>query len=340
MIGNGLKWISLIMGMMIGAGYASGRELWQFFGGESGLAILLFAVLFIICIYVILHISYENQTTHYLPVLEKLVGTRFTKIYDMMLIVYLFSVTAVMIAGGVAALEMISIPYKSSLFFICAVIIIVFVWDLKGMTSLNSALMPLLMGCLFAVLFFFQYKQGFPITFTLQNQQNWPSAITFTALNILPILAVLSGIGKEIKSRGEIWIASIGSGLVVGLLTYLYNESLHLVREEIFLYEIPLYAIIKHFPPYMMYVTMFLLWSAIFTTAVTGMFGLISRIKTYVSYPSWMLALLFVFVMVPFSMIGFKNLIAFLYPLYGILNLYIISAILLYPLMQKTKISR
>ena len=29
---NGLKWMFLIIGTMIGAGYASGRELWEFFG--------------------------------------------------------------------------------------------------------------------------------------------------------------------------------------------------------------------------------------------------------------------------------------------------------------------
>ena len=40
----------LILGTTIGAGYASGRELWQFFGFESGLAIAIFTVIFIITV--------------------------------------------------------------------------------------------------------------------------------------------------------------------------------------------------------------------------------------------------------------------------------------------------
>lgn len=55
----------LILGTIIGAGYASGRELWQFFGFESGLAIVIFTVIFIIAVYVIMKISYEVQSDHF-----------------------------------------------------------------------------------------------------------------------------------------------------------------------------------------------------------------------------------------------------------------------------------
>jgi uncharacterized membrane protein YkvI len=58
MWGNGLKWMFLIVGTVIGAGYASGRELWEFFGAESGLAIVLFAILFTISCAVILTIAW------------------------------------------------------------------------------------------------------------------------------------------------------------------------------------------------------------------------------------------------------------------------------------------
>ena len=99
----GLKWIFLIMGTTMGAGYASGREIWQFFGHGSGLAILLFTVLFIICINVILTISYESESTDYLPVLKQIAGEKLTPIYDYMILLYLFCITVVMIAGSGAS---------------------------------------------------------------------------------------------------------------------------------------------------------------------------------------------------------------------------------------------
>lgn len=338
MIKNGLKWMFLIIGTMIGAGYASGREIWEFFGAESGLASLIFTVLFIISIHVILRISYENRSSHYIPILEKLLGKRLTKVYDFMLIIYLFSTTVIMLAGGGATLEVIHLPYWLGIFIICISLIIMFFWEIKGITSMNTIATPALIICLLGVLISFQYLGGFPINFSIDEQKNWPSALTFTALNILPLVAVLGGIGKEIQTEGEIWIASIGSGLVLGCITFFYNESLLIVEDEIVLYELPLFAILQHYPYYMMIIMSFILWIAIYTTATSGIFGLVSRFKTYVNWPAWLLTLLLVTIMAPLTTFGFANLISVLYPLYGLLNLYVFSAILLYPIAKKREI--
>src|SRR5699024_10245260 len=59
----GFKWMFLIIGTTIGAGYASGRELWEFFGHESGLAIFLFIIFFTVCCIVIMEISYRKQSS-------------------------------------------------------------------------------------------------------------------------------------------------------------------------------------------------------------------------------------------------------------------------------------
>src|SRR5699024_4906327 len=102
MIRAGFKWMFLIIGTTIGAGYASGRELWQFFGHESGLAIVLFAFFFTVSCYVIMTLSYQKQSSDYLPILRLIVGKRLTGIYDVMIFIYLFTTTVVMIAGSVA----------------------------------------------------------------------------------------------------------------------------------------------------------------------------------------------------------------------------------------------
>ena len=55
-----MKWMLLILGSLIGAGYASGQEIWQFFGDESGLAILLFTIMFSLSTYIA--VSYTHLT--------------------------------------------------------------------------------------------------------------------------------------------------------------------------------------------------------------------------------------------------------------------------------------
>ncbi|OIJ17007.1 hypothetical protein BKP37_00130 [Anaerobacillus alkalilacustris] len=335
MIKAGLKWMFLIIGTMIGAGYASGRELWEFFGNESGVAIILFTILFSICCAVIMSICYSQKTIHYIPVLQLLMGKKLTSLYDYMIILYLFSTTVIMLAGGGATLEVLNFPYWVGIIIIAGLLVLLFVWDTKGITSMNSFIIPVLITFLIVILFSFQMLDGFSINFNIYEQRNWPAAFTFTALNILPLVAVLAGVGKEIKTKGEVWIASIGSGVVLGGISFLYNESLLKVAHDIMFYEIPLFAILKHYPYYMVLVMSFLLWVAIYTTAASGVFGLTTRFRKYVSVPLWTLAFLILLTMIPLTTIGFSTLIAVLYPLYGILNLYILAAILLYPIVKK-----
>ncbi|MCT8139978.1 hypothetical protein H1D32_21125 [Anaerobacillus sp. CMMVII] len=334
MIKAGLKWMCLIIGTMIGAGYASGRELWEFFGSESGLAIILFSILFSICCLVIMGISFRQKTIHYLPVLQLLMGKKLTRLYDYMIILYLFSVTVIMLAGGGATLEVVNLPYWLGIILISGLLIVLFFWDTKGITSMNSLVVPVLIVFLVGILLSFQSLQGFSITLNLNEQKNWPSAFTFTALNILPLVAVLAGIGSEIKTKGEIWIASIGSGVTLGGISFLYNESLIRVAHDIMFYEIPLFAILKHYPYVMVLVMSGLLWVAIYTTAASGLFGLATRFRKYVSVPLWALAFFLILSMIPLTKIGFSTLIAVLYPLYGVLNLYILASILLYPIAR------
>jgi len=336
MIKAGLKWMFLIIGTMIGAGYASGRELWEFFGSESNLAIILFTILFSLCVFIIMDISYSQRTYHYLPVLRLLMGKRLTSLYDYMIILYLFSTTVIMLAGGGATLEVLNFSYWVGIIIISCLLVVLFFWDTKGITSMNSFIIPILIVFLVGILVSFQLLDGFSIEMKLDQQKNWPAAFTFTALNILPLVAVVAGVGHEIKSKGEIWIASVGSGLILGGISFLYNESLIKVAHDIMFYEIPLFAILKHYPYFMVLVMSGLLWVAIYTTAASGLFGLITRLRKFVAVPMWFFALMLILVMIPLTTIGFSTLIAVLYPLYGVLNLYILAAILLYPFLTSS----
>ncbi len=332
--GNGLKWMFLIVGTIIGAGYASGRELWEFFGAESGLAIILFSILFSISCAVILTVSKREKTTHYLPVLEKILGKRLAKAYDVMIVLYLFSVTVIMLAGAGATLEVYHIPFWLGIVLNSVLVVLMFIKGTSGMTKINAILIPILIACLMAVLIVYQESVGFSFSFHLNEQRNWPSALTFTSLNILPIIAVLGAVGHQVKHRGEIYIASIGSGLILGSVSYIYNESLLTVAQEIIFYEIPLFVILKHYPSVMVLAISLVLWLAIYTTATSGVLGLISRLQVRVQGEPWLIAMLLVAMMAPLTLFGFSTLISILYPLYGILNLYILAALLLYPILR------
>jgi uncharacterized membrane protein YkvI len=86
----------LIIGTTIGAGYASGRVLWQFFGNESVHAIFLFTFIFTLCCFIIMKISFEKRAVHFYPVLQTLVEKNY---HTFVIVVYFFTTTVVMLAG-------------------------------------------------------------------------------------------------------------------------------------------------------------------------------------------------------------------------------------------------
>ncbi|WP_082232000.1 YkvI family membrane protein [Halobacillus massiliensis] len=335
----GVKWIFLIIGTTIGAGYASGRELWQFFGQDSSLAILLFAIMFIICCGSVMTISYRQQSMHYVPVLRTVVGRHLTAVYDWMIIVYLFSTTVVMLAGSGATLQAYDISYKIGVLAIVIPLILLFIWDIKGIVIMNSLVLPVLIVGLVMILTLFITDQKLSLFAHVGENANWLASFPFTALNVLPLIAVLGAVGSKIKSRAEVWVASIGSGLLLGSISFLYNSSLIQISEEILLYEIPLFAILKHYPYSMMIFMSIVMWIAIFTTAASGTLGLVTRFREYWRQPLWLIAFALIAVMLPFTSFGFSTLIQYLYPLYGVLNLYVLAALLLYPITHRFKTS-
>ena len=332
---NGLKWMFLILGTVIGAGYASGRELWEFFGAESGLAIFIFTILFIVCCYVIMRISMDQQSEHFSPVLVKLVGPKLSKVYEIIVLLYLFTTTIVMLAGGGAALQVFFIPYWVGIIIISSLLILLFVYGVNGMIAVNTWIIPIIVVVLGGILIYSTDMSAITASSILDKQKNWPSAFTFTALNILPLVAVLSAVGNKVTCKKEIMIASLGSGLVLGIISFVYNETLLAVATKIEFFEIPLFAIIQSYPYYMLFFMTLLLWVAIYTTAASGLLGLTTRLQSLFNLPLWVVCTIMLAVMIPFTNFGFSVLVSVLYPLFGLINLYLLVAILLYPIANK-----
>jgi len=328
----GFKWMFLIIGTTIGAGYASGRELWQFFGHESGLAIVLFVIFFTMCCYVIMHVSFIRQSTDYLPVLRDIIGDKLSGLYDIMILLYLFTTTVVMIAGSGATGQAFNISYWWGIIIITIALIVLFLKDINALLSINQYLIPLLLIGLLFVLLLFTFDQELALFSHWHEQANWIAAFPFTALNILPLIAVLGAVGSKVKTKQEIWIACLGSGLVLGVISYIYNNSLIQIADELLLYEIPLFAILKNYSLKLIGFMTILLWLAIFTTAAAGILGIVTRLQTFINMPLWALVIFILAMMIPLTTLGFSTLIHYIYPAYGILNLYVLTRLLFFPI--------
>ncbi|SFS37102.1 YkvI family membrane protein [Marininema halotolerans] len=332
-----------IVGTTIGAGFASGREIWEFFGsygeGSSG-SILLATLIFFAAIVTILQISWRNHTSHYSEILKVIFPERIALFFDVLVLVFLLSSTLVMVAGSGATFQQWNGSFNIGVLVMVVAVLVILFFDVRGLMSMNLVLIPVMTTVLIFVCFHFLHISGWSASWSETPPTSlpvWPSAITYAAFNMLSLLAVLSTIGKEVRHQGEIWLAGAISCGALGMIAYLYNYSLLKVKDLISQYEIPLFALVRDYSPVWVFAISFVLWLAIYTTAVSNIHGLASRLSDWVRLPHWLVGGTVLLLLLPLTQLGFATLVTYLYPLYGVLNLFILTMIMLYPFSSRSK---
>lgn len=331
---NGVKLCFIIVGTTIGAGFASGREIWEFFssyGYQSIFGIYIAMILFAISSIFILLISYKYKTENYYEVLVILMGNSIARIFDGFIFLYLFSGSVIMFAGSGATFEQWNYPYLWGVVIIGILVWIVLQRGINGLMTLNGLVIPFLIIILIYVNYqFLENNQFISEKHVRGNLEVWPSAITYTALNLISLLGVLSTMGQKIKSQWDIVIGGGLAAFVLGVVALLLNFSL-LKVEYVQQYEIPLFSLIPNYKSILLFVVSLALWLAIYTSVVSNIHGLVHRIQSKYSFSTGKLSLLLILCIFPLSFIGFSKLVEILYPLYGVINLYLLAVVILYP---------
>lgn len=326
-----------IIGTTIGAGFASGREIWEFFGSYglgSQYSLFLAMVLFMVMVMVVLTISRNQKTKNYYGILESLMGKKLANLFDVLTMLYLLSMSVVMFAGSGATFAQWNYSYMLGVLFIAVMVFIVLLFDVEGLVSIQSFITPILVGVLLFVCIRFIVNFEGPVLGEEREAVSWPSGITYAALNIVPLIAVLSTLGGELKTKRELWIAGLVSTFGLASIAMLMNYSLIKMSDDIATYEIPLFSLLQEYPTGMIAVVSVILWLAIYTTALSGVHGIVSRVSTLVTCPAWLLSLLLIVLMIPLSQFGFSTLVSVLYPIYGVLNLFVLGLLILYPISR------
>ncbi|MEW9031380.1 MAG: hypothetical protein AB2404_01400 [Planifilum fimeticola] len=342
-LGQSFRISMTIVGTTIGAGFASGREIWEFFGsyGEEGrYGIFLSMALYFAASVIILHIGWKKRTHHYSEVLQEVIGPKLARYFDGFVILSLLTGVLVMVAGSGATLEQWNGSFTLGTLLMAVAVVLVLFFDLRGIMSLNTLLMPALTVILILVCFQALGSGGETAGLVDMEPENslfpvWPSAITYAAFNMISLLAVLSTMGSQIRHPAEIWIACLLGASCLAVIAGLYNASLLKVSHLISQYNIPLFALIRDYSTTWNLIISLVLWFAIYTTAVSNMHGLVFRVADRLPYPRWAVGLVIMAALVPLSQWGFVPLVQFLYPLYGVLNLFLFTLFLLYPFSEE-----
>lgn len=328
---NALKVIFVIIGAVIGAGFASGKEIYLFFniyGVKGFVGIGIASILTGFIIYKVLKHLRDNEINNYEKYLEKLgVNKKIGEMLNLIINIFLLISFYIMIAGFCAYFkQQYNIPEILTGVIVAFLCYITLMGNIEGVTKANTILVPLLI----IMIIFIGVKNGmfnlgeiFNVSTNIENQlegqKNWLlSSIEYASYNSILLIPMLIGIKNYAKNKEK------AIGIIVGISFFILACILYIVLlnggTNIANIELPLIYIVNQFGDMYKYIYGIVIVSAIYTTAMASGYSFIQNSsKTKRGYKLLTVTLCVSSIFI--SKIGFSYLVNLLYPLFGILGL-------------------
>lgn len=324
---------ALYVGTIMGAGFASGREGWQFFGifGMKGYIGLIFATLmFAIIGMIICYIACTKGTDDIAvvivgeehPVIGKIISTAIS----LMLYPVIISMSA---AGGSFLNQQFGVHRAVGAAIIIFLVIFTILGDFERISKVFKKIVPILFVidvALCAIVSFSDIKQsGATEGFTPSNMApNWLiAAVVFVTYNAIALTPILGTAAINSKDRKHAVIGAGLGGLLLGILTIVLVTALRKDMAFSDSMDLPMLAYSQRIS----WVTNLLfggvLFAAIYSAATSVFYGFTVMIpEGPKKKPIIVVATLMGFLG---SLTGFKVIVSFLYPFEGYIGVVIIG---------------
>ncbi|WP_309865119.1 YkvI family membrane protein [Desmospora profundinema] len=330
------------IGTVVGAGFASGQEIMQFFTvyGTGGVwAIILVTILFSWLGIRMMVMGASLRATSYEAFNNYLFGRQWGRWMNALVGVILFGVTTAMMSGtGSLFQEQLGLSFHVGVLATSLVAFIVIMRGMEGILHVNALVVPLMF--VFTMIVGVQGIQeaggwgniGEIRMFTQEG--HWAlSAVTYVAFNLAMSQAVLVPLGGEIQDRKTLRLGGILGGLGLGVMLLAANFALSLKAPAVLGMEIPIALVIATLGEGMMYFFLAVMWGEIFTTLIGNVYGLAAHLEQRVPLRMHTLIGAIFFLGYLFSLVGFPVLVGKVYPLFGVLGMavLVLLAIRRYP---------
>ncbi|MEK5233679.1 hypothetical protein MHB42_18455 [Lysinibacillus sp. FSL K6-0232] len=324
------------VGIIVGAGFASGQEIILYFtsfGFKGIYGALLAAVCFAFVGMCIAQVSSRLRTTSHKDLIYQICGNGIGFILDFILSIFLFGVAVIMFAGaGATFQQMFGLP--AWLGSICMVVLTLatVMLNVKSIINIIALATPYLLAIVSIIAIYaiatmeLTFAEQAVIAQQAQISMNswWVTALLYMAFNIgvsFSLLTVMCGAVRNDK------VASMGGiigGILLGALILLIHLSLLAKMNIIIGLDIPMLALANEIHPMVGLLMTIALLGMIYNTAVGMLYSFIVRFIEP-SRPNFKLAAILIgglgFLA---SLVGFTTLVAKLYAVMGYVGLVLI----------------
>ncbi|NMP20928.1 transporter [Sulfobacillus harzensis] len=311
------------VGAVVGAGFASGQEIYQFFGrfGTAGVwGIGIAGALFAWLGYLALESGRRGRAASFGALLESLYPASLVRVAEGVTTAFLVIGLGVVAAGGGAASQqIIGLPVFWGALATSLFIVLVVARGTDSVVRVNVALVPYLVVLVMMVALLTWHQ---PARLRVGSAHGWAlSALLYLSYNIFTGIMVLIGIGPRLTGRRDSVLAAVGGAVLLSGLALMEHHALSRLHTP---GALPMLDLAARVHPVWGTLYGVSLWIALFTTGVAEAYALRTQ---YGRRVLWLVGATFLF-----SIWGFQRLVATLYPLMGV-----VAVVLWIPLVYRPK---
>ncbi|MBR3255614.1 MAG: hypothetical protein IKF97_05320 [Clostridia bacterium] len=332
---NILKIVFVIIGTLIGAGFASGQEMYIFFFsyGINGIfGILISSSLMGFIIYKTLKLINKYNIKNYKDLINITINLptknnyfNIKNIINIVINIFILITFFIMIAGFGAYFEQeFNFNHYIGSTILAIMCFCVFMNSVKGLVKINQFLIPILIFLIVIIgiinLKSINFLNLNNLILRTNNSSWFISSILYCSYNSILLVPALITLRDFIKNKKQILIISLISSLIIILLSVILFLLLIKVDINIAELEMPIVYVVSNMFAFLKYLYGFVIVASIFTTSISlGISFLQNVSKTKKSYSQ--IAVIMCITSVFISQFGFANLVNLLYPIFGYLGI-------------------
>ena len=322
---------------IIGAGFASGQEIMQFFsiyrtGGFYG--IVLAGLIFSAVGCIVLERVYSERIRNYEEFLFPTFGWITGWLLEIAVTLFMLCLFCIMIAGsGDVLSDRLGIPFRYAVLMMGLICMTLIFTNIKGIVTLSTLVTPvLIMGIILAGLYIILFggSEVFQISRYLTHfTGNWLfSSLLYVSYNSILAIVMMCSLLPYLKTLRTARLGGVFGGVLLSLAALVINGAIFLFYPTAYEKELPILSILRSFSNSAGNLYAIILWLAMLVSAVTSGFCFTDRVGTTLKLDRRIVTVVLCAAAVPLSTLGFSRLIAAIYPIFGYLGLFMILVIM------------
>ncbi|WP_276808996.1 YkvI family membrane protein [Castellaniella defragrans] len=317
------------VGVIIGAGFASGQEILQFFASFGAIGLVgcvVSGVLFALLSMAFSTMGQRLAADSHKEVVNAMLGRHLGLVFDVLITFFLFAITVVMLAGAGSLLnQWLGIPEVWGSVLATVATILIVCLDIRSVIAFIGAVTPFLMFMTVVVagyVLMTPHAGHEALAAAAQTQPRgagqWlVAALLYVSYNIVAGMPFLVIMGGQARSRATALWGGVLGGLLLGVLILLIAVAMYLRMDTIGGMPMPMLSIATQISPWLGHLMSLVIFGMILNTAVGMLYAFMARIVPADSGRFRVGTVAAGVLALAGSFIGFIQLVGIVYPIYG-----------------------